>query len=85
MTTQSTAPDQLVSSFVVRIYRRGGRENERLVGVVQGSMLNSVCGFTSSDELWQILTAVGQSTPLPLDQSPFTDEQESNFESGERR
>ena len=46
-----------VESYIVRIYRRQGGAKRQLVGLVEAPSLSGSQGFTSMEQLWEILLA----------------------------
>lgn len=44
-----------MDSFIVRVYRRGGKKSRRIVGVVESVFDNSKLAFENVDDLWDIL------------------------------
>lgn len=48
-----------VETYVVRIYRCGGGAKRRLVGLIEAPRTSGPLGFTSVEQLWEILAARG--------------------------
>ena len=46
-----------VESYIVRIYRRQGGAKRQLVGLVEAPSVSGSQGFTSMEQLWEILAA----------------------------
>ena len=44
-----------MDSYIVRIYRRGGRKPDDLVGTVEHTGTGRKVAFSGADELWEIL------------------------------
>lgn len=46
-----------VETYIVRIYRCGGGARRRLVGLIEAPRTSGSRGFTSVEQLWEILAA----------------------------
>jgi hypothetical protein len=44
-----------MDSYVVRIYRRGGKKSRILIGTVEAAGTGRKTAFSNIDELWEIL------------------------------
>jgi hypothetical protein len=44
-----------MDSYIVRIYRRAGRKNRILIGIVETAGTRRKIAFTNIEDLWEIL------------------------------
>lgn len=53
-----------MDSYIVRIYRRGGRRSRILVGTIEAAGSRRKMAFSNVEELWEILTHRNDRNPF---------------------